>query len=489
MQALFRSAGTPMGTHPPMHAPPRRRKGRSRLLRLVKVLVVAAVVAGGIVAVRHFFPRQDTGSHPSEWDPRVVDIVEFVELERGLTFEHPVYVDFFSEADFVALAAPPAGEVDDATRERFRQDSALLDAMGLVKDYDALAGTREAQAVTTLGFYSPEVDRLAVRGEELTPPVRLVLAHELTHALQAQYFDLTLGGADDFRRRAVVEADAMRIERAYLATMTPEDQAAATAGTTMTEEQAAQLEGIPWIILDEQYAPYVLGPLLVDRVAATEGDGGVDALLRDLPSEEVLVSSWLHDRGDADRAVELDAPTGVEVLRGPDSLSMLHMLAMLDAWLPWTEARNALAGWDGGSMVLYERDATTCFTARAAFAGGAEVFQSAVTRWAAAAGSTAMPVLDGEFVVFEACERAADAPATPDPAVTPVETAMLEDTLLTSLGGSPSEPVVAGYRCLVGTMVDDPAAGPLLMKPSLTPDEQNVVAWVRAAAAQACGVA
>ena len=32
--------------------------------------------------------------YPAAWDPRVVDLVSFVEKQRGLNFEHPVFVDF-----------------------------------------------------------------------------------------------------------------------------------------------------------------------------------------------------------------------------------------------------------------------------------------------------------------------------------------------------------------------------------------------------------
>ena len=34
------------------------------------------------------------------WDPRVQDLVRFVEAERGLTFEHPVPVDFLTPEQF-----------------------------------------------------------------------------------------------------------------------------------------------------------------------------------------------------------------------------------------------------------------------------------------------------------------------------------------------------------------------------------------------------
>ena len=38
----------------------------------------------------------DGPGHPDEWDPRVADLAAFVEDERGLDFDHPVYVDFLT---------------------------------------------------------------------------------------------------------------------------------------------------------------------------------------------------------------------------------------------------------------------------------------------------------------------------------------------------------------------------------------------------------
>src|SRR5690242_1992008 len=41
-----------------------------------------------------------SGSSTSTWDPRVIDIVNFVEQRRGLRFKHPVPMEFLADAAF-----------------------------------------------------------------------------------------------------------------------------------------------------------------------------------------------------------------------------------------------------------------------------------------------------------------------------------------------------------------------------------------------------
>src|SRR5687768_1265701 len=95
-----------MTTLPPPPPPPPPGRGfeppppRPRQPRWVVALgiVIAAVVAiGAVSAVVKLRSDED---HPDEWDPRVADIAAFVEDERGLDFDHPVFVDFLSAEEY-----------------------------------------------------------------------------------------------------------------------------------------------------------------------------------------------------------------------------------------------------------------------------------------------------------------------------------------------------------------------------------------------------
>ena len=64
-------------------------------------------VAGLLLSVIGFLPSacgsgSEAPKYPDAFDPRVADLVDFVEAVRGLAFLHPVFVDFLDEEAFVA---------------------------------------------------------------------------------------------------------------------------------------------------------------------------------------------------------------------------------------------------------------------------------------------------------------------------------------------------------------------------------------------------
>lgn len=91
------------------------------LLALVLVLVVGAAVA---VAGDYWWLNRGP-DHPDEWDSRVDDLVEFVEDERGLEFEHPVYIDFLSEEDFEKEVTSEEPDLTDEEKEALDKDEAV----------------------------------------------------------------------------------------------------------------------------------------------------------------------------------------------------------------------------------------------------------------------------------------------------------------------------------------------------------------------------
>ena len=457
---------------------------------LVAVLVLALLAGGAAVLFRdRLFPASDGPAHPAEWDPRVATLADFVSAERELEWVQPVFVEFLPEAEFVRLFDQPDSPPSDEADALARSYSQLYDAFGLAVGYNPAQGESAVSAVTTLGFYSLDSDRVYVRGDQLTPAVQVVLAHELTHALQAQHFELAMGNDDDLELRAVVEADALRVEEAFLATLSPADRAAAVQANSLGAEAEVGLADVPWAVVEQRYAPYVLGPMLVNDVFATEGNAGVDQLILEPPTEEILLNPWMHGTpAQPDTAVVVEVPLGATVLDPPQSLSPVDMLVMLDAWLPWSQARRSLDGWAGGTYTSYERDGVVCFTASASFDNSADRFAVAITAWAQAAGSTANPSIIVNDVTFEACARGAAATEPPLPVVSPLQALQLEHEAIGLAGPDPSPDQVQDYQCLAGTMIDDPLLAPLLVAETLDTDEQALFTWQSTIAANECGV-
>ena len=459
--------------------------------RFAVLLVVLAI--GGVIGALEKFDivslKPVDATHPEQWDPRVESVAAFVETERGLTFDHPVDIDFLSEQEFVELFSDEVGELDPATVEYYDDLSSLYDAAGLAVDFDLLAGQSTVSAVSTLGLYSPVADRIFIRGNELTPDVRAVLAHELVHALQAQHFDLTLGGPDDLALRSIVEADALRVEEVFIATFSDADQEAARAGLTAGPDDEAALSDVPVVLVERRQAPYILGPLLVDTAFAERGNVGVDTLLATPPSEEILVDPTLFGTGQHEAAITVTVPKGATIIEEPHPLSMIDMLSMLDAWLPWTQARGALDGWNGGGYASYTSiDGSACFAVDAAFDTAPEDFAVAVAAWSSASGSSATPAIDGKHVRFEACERGATATAPPQPVISMTSAIFFEHSAITSLPDNVTPTEVAGWRCVARSLIDHPEAAPLLMKSEWTPEDQGTYDWIVGTIYPICGV-
>lgn len=454
-------------------------------------LFAVVVFASSVALIINARSQPDSG-HPDEWDHRVAPIATFVSDTRELEWLHPVYVEFMPEAEFVALFDQPSPPAPGTQDERAAQLSAVYNAKGLAVSYDPDADESTVRAVTTLGFYSPGSDRIAVRGNDLTPAVRVVLAHELTHALQAQHFDLTSQRPNDLEFRAIVEADALRVENVYRATLSAAEQQEADAGNILGDDAETALDEVPWALLDQSYAPYVLGPNLVDDVFADRGNDGVDRLISAPPTEEILLNPWLFGTEQPVPTVILTAPPGSISIEPTQRLSPVEMLIILDAWLPFGRARLALEGWGSGSYVSYETtDGVVCFAAKVAFDDGAAAttFRDVVDEWGEAMGSKVFPNLDDDAVEFEACDRGAQAEPTPEPIITPLFAITLEHDAIGIAGTDPSAKEIEGYQCFAATLVDDPIAAPLLAAEDEFTAEQQLVFDTQAdLAAAACGV-
>ena len=463
-----------------------------RWKKLFLPALVVAIVAGGAAVIFRdkLFPKDSAPAYPSEWDVRVAPIADFVRAERGLQWVHPVYVDFLAEADFVELFDLPTAPLSDDEEAAVRASSLLYDALGLAVDYDPTQGDSTVSAVTALGFYSPANDRVYIRGDQTTPAVRVVLAHELTHALQAQHFEVDTGGSNDLEVRAIIEADALRVENVYLESLPEADQAAANQANALAPEAEEELSDVPWAILEQRYAPYVLGPMLVEQVFATDGNEGVNELIRTPPTEEILLNPWLHgDPAQAPVEVLVEVPLGTTAIDEPQPMSQVNMLIMLDAWLPWEQARQALDGWAGGGYTSYQRENAVCFTATVTFENSGTRFAAAITAWAAASGSSAAPTTIVNDVTFEACNRGPGATEPDVPVVSPLEALLVEQDAIARDGQDPSSGQIERQQCFAATMIDDPLLAPLLFKTTLTTDEEAVFLWQSTIAANDCGVA
>lgn len=408
-----------------------------RWLVAVAALVVLAMVAGGAYVV-----LRGGRQFPSSWDPRVEPIAKWVASERHLDFDHPVEVQFLSAEEYSQASTDgEAGEGGDGVEDIGEEAAAANDdlvaqfrALGLVAgkiDLDAAGDTLSDSA--TLAYYDPASKKVYVRGTEVTPALRVTLAHELTHVLQDQHFDLErlrdLSEGQATTLRALAEGDAGRIEDSYVDdVLTAEERTAhEEESQTSSDEATESLDEVPPVFTALFGAPYVLGPELVDHLIATGGNRAIDDALADPPGEEVLFDPTAFGTDAVgDEPLEVSAPAGAEVLEQGEFGPTAWYLVLASRMEPGValKAANGLAG-DG--YAVYREDDRVCVTAEVGADTDTDLMElsGALGDWVAKSPpDTASVDADGNQVTFRSCDPGAEAGAvgaiTPDMLQLPV---------------------------------------------------------------------
>src|SRR4051812_21726250 len=304
-------APVPLGPAP-------KRKSQAPIAIAILVIAVIGIGIGGII-IRD---RKGGPAHPQDWDPRVLDLVSFAEDQRGLDFEHPVFVDFVTAEEYSDRTRTEQSGLSDEDKQQIEDASAQLRALGLADgSLDLFSASNDLADSGTLAFYDPETERVTVRGTELTVDVKVTLVHELVHVLQDQHFNIKADRFDKLATsgesealRAMVEGDAVRIENEFIAGLSDADRATyQSANKDSSEGAKTQLKDVPAALQALQAAPYIYGPRLLELIKDKDGDEAINAALETPPStEEQLVDPRAFFGKDGAKKVDEPAlPDGV----------------------------------------------------------------------------------------------------------------------------------------------------------------------------------
>ena len=357
-------------------ATPRRR----RQLPVV-IGTVIALLAGATAFV---LTRQEDGEaapaeqpaaakHPSTWDPRLTELVDFVEKDRDLEFLQPVHVDFLTPEEYKDSAAAEAQKVTEKDRREMTQAVALLRAFGLIEgDVDLLDRLTQLTEEGTLAYYDAVTERVTVRGTELTLAVKGTLVHELTHALQDQHFNIkSLADKDQTRKEAeaasflrnLVEGDAVRVQNHWVESLEEADQQTYGEENRASSDDA-NLEGIPEVIIASFGTAYSFGNALVEAIGADGGNPAVDAAFRSPPtSDEQIFDAFRYLAKDQPQTVAPPAlKEGEKPIEEsePGMFGAFMLFVTLAQRLDPLAAMHAVDGWGGDQMVTFERDGRQC---------------------------------------------------------------------------------------------------------------------------------
>jgi hypothetical protein len=457
---------------------------------VVVTAVVAALVLVGPVpaAVRPAGAAQEAPA-PDHWDKRIGPIAAKVERLRDLDFEHPVAVRFLSEADFEKQQRSKRSDLSKDEEKELQRSQSQLRALGLIgQDVDLFEAGNDIRSSDVLAYYDPATKRVTVKGTgPLDPTAKVTIAHELTHALQDQHFDLQKINRDGEKRhaqtavRALVEGDARRVEDLYRNQLSDQDKALADAGADAQSAQAttdATAAAVPSALTALFQAPYAFGPSMVS-VAESKVTGGIDGLFRNPPRNDAafVTPSTLVDRPKFLDVARPQLAAGEKKVGKPDVFGSFLLYLLAGSRGDLTAAMKAADGWAGDSMVSFERGGQTCL--RAGFVGhtaaDTENIADALDGWAAGRTPEAATVARGDRgkdVTLTACDTGTAGPAAVREGDAIVTYAALRDTFYSVFlqQGAPSK--VA--KCAADDLLPSPQMAPLLSSPDTEPSRAQI---------------
>jgi len=376
----------------------------SRILALAALLLLCAcsgIPRGILVQPGKPTPTPAAGSI----DAFVPEAVSFVESHRGLKFKHQVKVQHLSDEDFSKRVI----ELQRRDRASFDRQAKVLRALGLIApNVDPEKAEEELLSGGVIGFYDPATKELQVRGNSASICVKHVVVHELTHALQDQWFSLKVQSSsgnddEDTAYVALVEGDAVRIESAYVATLSPKDRQALSTqcgGGSMPSD-------VPQVLIDILEFPYVVGPTFTRAVLQARGQKGLDDAFRNHPaaSSQVLhPDRFLH--GEKPQHLPDPAADGPVFDRGTIGelgFDILLNSLVRSGTLTAAQFDSATSAWAGDRYVAWSQGDRFCVRDRVSNSSTASTAALLSALQTLAASRSGMTIEAGPQLVLTSC--------------------------------------------------------------------------------------
>jgi hypothetical protein len=343
----------------------------------------------------------------------VSDIAHFVENKRNLRFDHPVTVEFLGDAAFNRKVT---NDQTPTTKQRTDMNNfvATLRALGLVNGpLDLQQASNKLASKEIIGLYSPRSKRIHVRGSQMTPDLRETLAHELTHALQDQHFpleryrDSKAPSGLTTGYRTLFEADAVRVQNAYEASMSDDDKKALAQAHSQQVAQAKAAD-VPDVLENMLSFPYVLGPAFVYALVRQGGNEAVDRAFRRPPVSEAQIvdpQSYLAG-GSVTKVPPPHLQPNQSKVDHADDFGQVSLLMVLGQRLPYATVWPAVQGWTGDQYVTYRQGGRLCVAIDTALRAPADAdrFSSATSVWARALPAASSTRLNPTAVELRSCD-------------------------------------------------------------------------------------
>jgi hypothetical protein len=304
----------------------------------------------------------DTNQSPIE------NIFSSVEELRGLSPTNPVFISSEELTNRINELYE-----EEYTEEEEEIDKEIYMLLDLIEDSDDLSDIlKDVQSEQVSGYYDDESNDFYIVGNEadLSALEKITIAHEYTHALQDQNFDLsTLPLQDEnncdraLAARSLIEGDASLCEFIYaFDQLTSDDMEDLLNEITGIDSEA--LDDAPAVINETLLFPYEAG---LDFVMEAYEEGGWDAIndaYSDPPqsTEQIIhpekyLSSSDYDEPQTVEMPDIKSALGTKwKLKYTDVLGELTTRIYLDTFISAKSAENAAAGWDGDKLEYWKNN-------------------------------------------------------------------------------------------------------------------------------------
>ncbi len=346
-------------------------------------MIASLALAAALVAQKAANPLTQ-----AEAEAAVAAVLPEVVSIRGLAFKRPVPVKVVDDA---RARVHVLARFHKTTPEgKIRADQRAYELLGLIPPgTDVVTTLLDVLEEQAGGFYDPPTKSFYLLDDMPRAMTPGLTAHEMTHALEDQYYDIdgrlaAIEEDDDasFALSAVAEGSASLVMTATMAREVKDGALKSGDLTTLQESEAGQakkLDAMPGVLRKQLLGPYILGALFLARgdaaaMAAAYPRAGVNAAWAALPrsSEQILHPEkyWDPARRDDPKPVRLPNPARVlgpgwkragsgilgELtlggLCGAPSPGAQDQEAMVSADA-WTNA--AAAGWGGDRWELWTK--------------------------------------------------------------------------------------------------------------------------------------
>ncbi|HUI07544.1 MAG TPA: hypothetical protein VL486_11135 [Verrucomicrobiae bacterium] len=311
------------------------------------------------------FASADRPAKPEEQAAVRQRIEQQTSALRGLAFKSPVHYQLIERADLRRVLVDKIKE--QYPGQELRDYGRTLATLGLVPEgADLLNIIVSLYGEQVAGFYDPD-SRSLYTFKDLTFSSNLdkmLLAHELTHVLQDQNFDLRtfplkVKDNDDLAlaTSALIEGDAtVLMTRWYVESVDPGKMLGDL--TAIFGQNTEKLREAPAYLREMLLFPYTQGQQFAATLFAAGGNEALDAAFRNPPTctKDILhPEQFLHQRATPER-VELPPLNSADWrLIGNNVLGEFGTRFVLQQGLDAFEAQLLAQGWNGDRYHVYER--------------------------------------------------------------------------------------------------------------------------------------